>query len=221
MSIRILLADDHALFLQGLRALLEKEPDMVVTGEVRDGRDAVRAACAAPPNVILMDVTMPGLSGIEATRQIHAARPSVRVLCLSMHAERQFVAAALEAGAAGYLLKDCVLEELVQAIRHVHAGRCYLSPGVAGTVVEDYAAHLAGRKVSSPIPLSSREREVLQRIAEGQSVKEIAGHLNLSVKTVGSHRERIMEKLDIHTVAGLTKYAIRRGLTSVDEAGSS
>lgn len=216
MAIRVLLADDHELFLQGLRALLEKESGLEVIGEARDGCDAVRMARERAPDVVLMDVAMPAMNGVDATRRILAERPAARVLCLSMHADRQFVSAVLEAGAVGYLLKDCVLEELVRAIHHVRAGRSYLSPAVAATVVEDYAAHLAGRRSPSASPLTNREREVLQLIAEGWRVKEIAGRLHLSAKTVGTHRERIMEKLGIRSVAGLTKYAIRHGLTSAE-----
>lgn len=174
MAIRVLLADDHELFLQGLRALLEKEPGLEVIGEAGDGRAAVRLARERAPDVVLMDVAMPAMNGVEATRRILAERPATKVLCLSMHADRQFVSAVLEAGAVGYLLKDCVLEELVRAIHHVRAGHSYLSPAVAATVVEDYAAHLAGRRSPGSSPLSSREREVLQLIAEGWSVKEIA-----------------------------------------------
>ena len=215
MSLRILLADDHEIVLEGLSALIEKEAGMEVVGAVRDGREAVRMARERAPDVVLMDVGMPGLSGVEATRQITSELPAVKVLCLSMHAERRYVSAVIEAGAAGYLLKDCALEELSRALRQVAAGGSYLSPAVAATVLDDYAAHLGGGAPEAS-PLSSREREVLQLLAEGRPTREIAERLHLSVKTVGSHRDRIMKKLGVHSIAGLTKYAIRHGLTSSD-----
>ncbi len=216
MSLRVLLADDHRIVREGLAALIGREPDIEVVGTASDGREAVRLAREAAPDVVLMDVAMPGMSGVEATRQIVAELPAVRVLCLSMHVERKFVSAVLEAGAAGYLLKDCAHEELVEAIRQVTAGRAYLSPSVAATVVDDYAARLSGETAPDASPLSGREREVLQLLAEGRSTREVAERLHLSPKTVGSHRERIMRKLGIDSIAGLTKYAIRHGLTTAD-----
>lgn len=216
MTISVLLADDHEIVLEGIHALLEAQRGIDVVGEVRDGREAVYQARELQPDLVLMDVTMPGLNGIEATRQIVAETDGVRVLCLSMHTDRRFVSAVLAAGASGYLLKDCVAEELARGIREVAAGRSYLSPGVAATVVEDYAAHLSGARTPAVAQLSGREREVLQLLAEGRSTREIADRLHLSIKTVGSHRERIMHKLGIHSVAGLTKYAIRHGMTTED-----
>ena len=215
MSIRVLLADDHEIMLNGLRSLLEQEADMVVVGEAKDGREAVAAAREKAPQVVVMDLSMPGMNGIEATRRIAAEQPAVKVLCFSMHGDQGFVGAALEAGAAGYLLKDYAVDDLVQAIRAVAAGETYLCPQIAGTVVEAYKA--ARGKNTGPSAyslLTAREREVLQLIAEGHTNGRIAERLGLSVKTVGTHRERLMAKLDIHTVAGLTKYAVREGLTS-------
>ena len=214
MSIRTLLVDDHEIFMDGLRVLLSGEPDLEVIGEITDGRDAVQEAVTSVPDVVVMDVAMPGLNGIEATREITARRPEVKVLCLSMHAEGQFVQAALDAGASGYVLKECALAEVVRAIRAVVAGQVYLSPAIAGTVVEAMKVGRSAAYASAFAVLSDRERAVLQLLAEGHSTKELAARLHLSVKTIGTHREHIMGKLDIHSIAGLTKYAIREGLTS-------
>ncbi|HXU34695.1 MAG TPA: response regulator transcription factor [Thermoanaerobaculia bacterium] len=217
MSVRILLADDHAILLDGLRALLEKEPDFEVIGVVRDGREAVEKAHAEQPDVVVMDISMPGLNGIDATRQITAKRPETKVLCLSAHAEPRFVEAMLEANASGYLLKDYSHESLVRAIRHIIADEVYICPRVGYAVVRALKAERPS--VASTVePLTDREREILQLIAEGHSTKEIAERLFLSIKTVGTHREHLMEKLGIHSVAGLTKYAIREGLTDVAPA---
>lgn len=213
MSIRVLLVDDHQLFSNGIRALLEAHPDLEIAGEVSDGRSGVTASRDAAPDVVLMDLSMPDLNGVEATRQIRANQAGVKVLCLSMHSEPQFVQAAIGAGAAGYLLKDCALDELVRAIRSVAAGQAYLSPEVTGPVLESYRTEASGDGSAFAL-LTEREREVLQLIAEGHPTREIAERLFLSRKTVATHREHLMRKLDIHTVAGLTKYAIREGLTS-------
>jgi DNA-binding NarL/FixJ family response regulator len=213
VSIRVLLADDHAIVREGLRALIDKQPDMEIVGEARDGREAIRMAREQVPDVAILDVSMPGLNGVEATRRITRELPDIKVLGLSMHTERQFVGAVIDAGASGYLVKDCALEELIRAVRCVVNGQVYLSPSVAGVVVEGYRAKGHGESAFSA--LSLREREVLQLIAEGLSTKEIAGHLNVSAKTVGTHREHIMTKLEIRSIAGLTKYAIREGVTSI------
>ncbi|MDJ0865761.1 MAG: response regulator transcription factor [Myxococcota bacterium] len=211
---RILLVDDHGIFLQGLRALLSQRPDVEVVGEVTEGRAALEVAAECRPDVVIMDLSMPGMNGMDATRQLVKRFPDTKVLCLSMHAESLFVEAALEAGAAGYLLKDCVLDELARAIRTVVSGRVYLSPAIAGTVVEALKTSRSETPASAFSILTDRERAVLQLLAEGFSTKEIAARLHLSVKTIGTHREHIMAKLDIRSVAGLTKYAIREGLTS-------
>ncbi len=214
MGIRIVLADDHQLFLDGLRALLAKEPEIQVVAEASDGREALAEARGQRPDVVVMDLSMPGLNGIEATRRIVQSLPSVRVICLSMHTEPRFVEAALEAGASGYLPKDCATEEMTAAIRAVSNGQTYLSPSVAGVVVDVLRNREGTEEANAFGVLTGREREVLQLLAEGQSTKELAAHLNLSVKTVGTHREHIMRKLGIRSIAGLTKYAIREGLTS-------
>ena len=216
MSIRILLADDHAIFMAGLRALLEKEPDLEVIAEVPDGREAVREAIEKSPALVIMDVSMPGLNGVEATRSITGTLPRTKVLCLSMHAGEQFVTAILEAGAMGYLLKDCLFEELAKAIRLVMAGKTYLSPTITGTVVKSIIAHRSQEDPSPLTMLTGREREVLQLLAEGHATKEIAERLHVSVKTVCTHREHLEAKLDIHSISGLTKYAVRTGMTTTD-----
>jgi DNA-binding NarL/FixJ family response regulator len=215
MSIRVLLVDDHKLFLAGLRAVLEAEPGMEVIGEAEDGRSAIEAARKGRPDLVVMDLSMPDMNGVEATRQITAELPAVKVLCLSMHSEERFVDAALKSGASGYVLKDCDLDELLRAVRELAANRVYLSPAIGVTVLEAYKRKdEQGSEISAFSLLTAREREVLQLIAEGHSTPEIAERLGLSTKTIGTYREHLMEKLDIHSVAGLTKYAIREGLTS-------
>jgi DNA-binding NarL/FixJ family response regulator len=216
MSTRILLADDHKITRQGLRALLEKQQDMEVVAEAEDGREAVRLAGEMAPDVIIMDVTMPDLNGIEATKQILSLSPDIKIIALSMHSDSTFVTAMLKSGAAGYLLKDCAFEELTRAIRTVIDDKTYLSPSISGVVVEDYIQRLSKADFAAPDILSNREREVLQLMAEGNSTKQIALKLHISVKTVETHRRQIMSKLDIHTVAELTKYAIKKGLTSLE-----
>jgi DNA-binding NarL/FixJ family response regulator len=213
MSIRILLVDDHEIFADGLAALLAAEHDMHVVGTVADSHESLQRAVQDAPDVVVMDISMPGMNGIETTRRITKERPETKVLCLSMHGERRFVQAALEAGASGYVLKECALDEVALAIRTVGAGRTYLSPGVAGVVVDAMRDRRNGTDTSAFSVLTDRERAVLQLLAEGHSSKEIATRLHVSIKTVGTHREKIMSKLDINSVAGLTKYAIREGLT--------
>ena len=216
MTIRVLIADDHQIVRQGLRTLLEKEPDLKVVAQSEDGRNTVRLARELGPEVIIMDVAMPDLNGIEATRQIVTEMPQVKVIALSMYADRRFVANMLKAGASGYLLKDCAYEELVRAIRTVLAHKTYLSPGVTDIVVKDYVQGSPEQGASVFSVLSPREREVLQLMSEGKSTNQIADSLHVSVKTVETHRQQVMHKLNIFNVAGLTKYAIREGLTSVE-----
>jgi DNA-binding NarL/FixJ family response regulator len=213
MAIRTILADDHKMFRDGLRALIEKEQDIKVIGEAENGRTTVQLARELSPDVVVMDIGMPDLNGVEATRQIVTQCPSVRVIALSMHSDKRFVTEMLHAGASGYLLKDCAFQELAQAIRTVARNQAYLSPRIAGVVVTDYAGRLPATKVAA---LTPREREVLQLLAEGKNTKEIASALNVSVKTVETHRAQIMERLDLHSVAELTKFAIREGLTSLE-----
>ncbi|MHC4459564.1 MAG: response regulator [Planctomycetota bacterium] len=216
MSIKILLAEDHKITREGLRALLEKESDMQVVGEAEQGRTAVQLVRELKPNVVIMDVSMPDLNGVEATRQILAKSSNVKIIALSMHSDTLFVAEMLKSGASGYLLKDCAFEELAQAIRTVVADKKYLSPSISGVVVDDYLHRLSKADVSGSDVLTDREREVLQLMAEGKSTKQIALKLHISIKTVETHRRQIMNKLDIHTVAELTKYAVRKGLTSLE-----
>ncbi len=216
MSIRILLADDHKITRQGLRSLLDKQSDMVVVAEAEEGRTAVRLVRELLPDVVIMDVSMPDLNGMEAARQITREFGDVRIVALSMHSDSLFVTEMLKSGALGYLLKDCAFEELARAIRTVVAGKTYLSPSISGVVVDDYLHRLSKADFSGLDVLTNREREVLQLLAEGKSTKRIALKLHISGKTVETHRRQIMNKLDIHTVAELTKYAIRKGLTSLE-----
>lgn len=216
MTIRILLADDHQILLEGIAALLEREDDLEVVGTAHDGRQAVEAAERYVPDVAIMDLSMPNLSGAEAIRRILAKHPEIKIICLSMHAERQFVGAAFEAGASGYVLKDRAAQDLIAAIRTVQSGRSYIGTGTGTALIEAYRSRVAGGAAPAVGSLTRRETEVLQLLAEGRSVREIAGQLNLSLKTVGTHRGHIMEKLGLSGVAGLTKYAIRHGLTTSD-----
>ena len=216
MTIKILLADDHKITRQGLRSLLEKQPDMAVVAEAEDGRTAVQMVEKLSPDVVIMDVSMPDLNGIESTRQIISRNSKVKIIALSMHSDRLFVSEMLKSGACGYLLKDCAFEELARAIRAVVDGKTYLSPAISGVVVDDYLHRLSKTDSPNGQILTNREREVLQLMAEGKSTKQIALKLHISVKTVETHRRQIMDKLDIHTVAELTKYAIREGLTSLE-----
>jgi len=213
---RILLADDHRMFRQGLKTLLESRPDVQVIGEAADGRQAVEMAQQLAPDLIIMDISMPGLNGVEATRKIMDDTPSTRIIGLSMHTDRRYTSEMLKAGATGYLPKDGAFEELEKAVTAVASGEVYLSPRVAAGLVDDYAGNGNGRQPTAFDRLTPREREVLQLMAEGQATKEIAATLHVSVKTVETHRRQIMEKLNIYSVAELTKYAIREGLTSIE-----
>jgi len=215
MTIRVLLADDHQIVREGLHSLLEAEGDIKVVGEAREGRTAVRMAAELRPDVVIMDIGMPDLNGMEATRQIVEAAAGARVIALSMHADRRLIEGMFKAGAAGYLLKDAAFEELVRAVRTVVSGQTYLCPSVAGTVVGEYVNTPSGSSSPSSV-LTPREREVLQLLAEGKSTKQIALSLGVSVKTVETYRSRLMEKLGLRSVAELTKYAIREGLTSLE-----
>ena len=217
MAIHILLADDHQIVREGLRALVSAQEGMTVVGEASNGRTAVEQVRALHPDVVVMDVGMPDLNGIEATRRILAESPRCKIVGLSMHSDRRFLSEMLKAGATAYLLKDSAFEELSSAIRAVAAGQVYLSPRVADMVVEGYLhGAVPGKQPSAFAVLTSREREVLQLVAEGLATKQIASTLHLSVKTVETHRRQIMEKLDMHSVAELTKYAIREGLASIE-----
>lgn len=207
-KIRIMLADDHAVVRHGFRMLLAAESDMEVIAEVSNGREALETGAQLMPDVCVMDVTMPELNGIEATRRLMQASPKTRVLALSMHKDAVYVREILRAGAKGYLLKDCSTSDLLRAVRLVAQGKGFLSPEVSGAVIDDYRKH-----VTNPIDLlTSREREVLQLIAESKTNKEIAMDLNLSVYTVEAHRGRIMEKLNLHSLGELVRFAMRNGL---------
>jgi DNA-binding NarL/FixJ family response regulator len=216
MPTTILIADDHRLFRDGLRTLLEKQGSIRVVAETTDGVETVRAAAELKPDIVLMDISMPELNGIEATRRIVSTGAATRVIVLSMHSDRRFIMESLKAGAVGYLLKDCAFEEVMLAVKAVREGTPYLSSRISESVIRDYVA-LAKRVPGSAFSiLSAREREVLQLLAEGKSTKETAARLHVSVKTVETHRKQIMDKLDIHSVAELTKYAIREGLTPLE-----
>ena len=215
MTIQVLLADDHKIVRDGLRVLIERCHDMQVIAEAEDGRKALQLARKYKPDVVIMDISMPDLNGIDATRQILGEVPGAKVIALSMHSDKQFVDGMLRAGAVGYLLKDCAADELIQCIRIVLSGRICLSPGITGFLVKEYLHPTRDEVLAPPTELSVREREVLQMIAEGHSTKNIADSLHISIKTVETHRKNIMEKANLHTVAELTKYAIRQGLTSV------
>ena len=214
MSVNILLADDHQMMREGLVALLEREPGLKVVGQASDGRAAVRLARELNPHVVVMDVSMADLNGIDATRQILEENREVKVIALSMHAHRHFVKGMLQAGAAAYLLKHSASQELIKAIQLVMAGRVYLSPEVAGVLVEDIKAPAADTSVFAV--LTPREREVLQLFAEGKSPRQIAEALHLGLKTVEGYRRQLLDKLGFHSFAELVKYAVREGLTSLD-----
>jgi DNA-binding NarL/FixJ family response regulator len=214
---KILLADDHKLMREGLRMLLEKLGRMTIVGEADNGVSAVRMARELKPDLVLMDIAMPDLNGIEATRRIMIESPGVKVIALSMHADKRFVRHMFAAGAAGYVLKGSAFEEVAAAIKKVAAGRIYISPKIADQVLAEYVKQLTKPSAGAESPLSGREREVLQMLAEGKSSRKIAERLHVSVTTVDTHRKHIMDKLGFRTIAELTKYAVREGLTSLDE----
>jgi DNA-binding NarL/FixJ family response regulator len=217
LSIRILLADDHKIFREGLRGLLTGKPDIEVIGEAEDGRAVMQRVREVMPDVIVMDITMPGLNGIEATHQITAEFLNIKVIALSMHSDYRLVNGMLIAGASGYLLKDCAFEELEKAIRTVVADDVYLSPKIAKIVIDHHVRHSSATKSWVFSALSPREREILQLLAEGKNMKQIAFSLGVGIKTVETHRRRLMKKLHITSIAELTKYAIREGLTGLED----
>jgi DNA-binding NarL/FixJ family response regulator len=214
-AIRVLLADDHQLVRAGIRALLERIPDIEVVGEAADGREAIRMLQEHRPDVVLMDLIMPGLNGLEATERIVKEHPRVRVIILSMNAAEGFVLQAIRAGASGYLLKNSRTAELEQALRSVAEGQTYLSPAVSGYVIDDCKRRGEGDESAKSV-LTPRQREVLQLVAEGNSTKRIAKRLGASVKTIEMCRSQLMKALDIHDIAGLTRYAVRTGIVSSD-----
>ncbi len=205
---KILLADDHTIVRQGLKLIISSHADLQVIGEAANGREVLELAEKLKPDLILMDVAMPELNGIEATRRLHQISPRTKVLVLSMHKEAVYVREILKAGARGYILKDAIDTELISAIQSVARGDGYISPAVSGTLLSDYR-----QNITNPLDLlSSREREVLQLIAEGKTNKEVATRLNLSVYTVDSHRGKIMEKLNLHSTGELVRFAMKQGL---------
>jgi two-component system, NarL family, response regulator NreC len=215
MKIRIILADDHKIVRNGLRSLISQEDDMLIIAEAEDGKSAVQLSRELSPDIVIMDIAMPIMNGMEATRQIVAATPHCKVIALSMHSDSRYIAEMLKAGASGYLLKDCAFEELCCAIHAVITHRIYLSPQISDIVIDDYVKFQQKNDGTVFSLLSAREREVLQLLSEGKSTIFIAEHLCLSVKTIETHRQNIMSKLSVRSVAELTKYAIREGLTSL------
>ena len=212
MKIKVLLADDHAVLREGLAALLTEQPDIVVVGSATNGREALRAARELGPDLVVMDVAMPELNGIDAARELSQRDPPIPVVILSMHDDAEHVTQALQAGAAGYLLKQSAAREIIDAVRAVHAGRRYLSPPVAEIVAE----YVRGGARASPLDvLSARERQILQLVAEGRTSAQIAASLHLSPKTVETYRSRMMDKLGIPDITGLVKFAIRHGVTTL------
>jgi len=216
MSYKIIIADDHRIIHEGLKPMLESEPDIEIVALADTGRKAVKLTQELNPDLVIMDISMPDLNGVEATLQIVSRCPKTKIIALSMNSDKLYVQRMLKAGASAYLTKDCSLEELADAIRVVAAGKKYLSPGISSIVIDESLHHSSTTVSSASSELTMREREVLQLLAEAKSVNEIAARLFLSIKTIHTHRSHIMEKLDLHTIAELTKYAIKRGLTSLD-----
>jgi len=215
MTMKILIADDHAVVRQGLSALIEKEEDMEVTAEAATGAEAIHLARECRPDVVVMDISMPDINGIDATRSITREMSQVRVLALSMESDRRFVVEVLKAGANGYVLKDSAFSELATAIRAVAAGETYLAPRISSVLIKEYLQRIPDEVSATYESLSPREREILQLIADGSNAKEIAFAFSVSVKTVENQRHSIMKKLDLFSIAELTKYAVRQGLTSL------
>jgi len=212
---RILIADDHKIMREGLKTLLEKQSGMEVVAETQDGLEAVRLAQEYIPELIIMDITMPGMNGIGAARRIKEICPAAKIIMLSMHADRRYVLEAIKAGAVGYLLKDSAFEELIQAIKTVFKDKIYLSPDITDVLVREFITSENDPNAGAYAVLSLREREVLQLLAEGKSTKQTAEKLSISIKTVETHRQQLMQKLNLHSIAELTKYAIREGLSTL------
>ena len=216
MAIRTIIADDHKIIRDGLSSLLDHEEDIEVIAQAEDGHTTVELVRNMSPDVVIMDIGMPGLNGIEATRQVTSDSDFVKVVALSMHSDKKFVTEMLKAGASGYLLKNCAFEELANAIRTVMGGKTYLSPAMAEVVVENFVRKKPGDDQSAFSVLTNREREVLQLLAESSTTKQVARKLHISTKTVETHRLKIMKKLNLDNMVALTKYAVREGLTSLD-----
>jgi len=215
--IKVLLAEDHTIVRKGIRSLLDDQPNIEVIGEAEDGREAIEKVEKLAPDIILMDNTMPILNGLEATRQIKKRFPEIKILILTMHTNEEYILQFLRVGASGYLVKQTAPTELVSAIEAVYRGDSFLSPSISRTIIDEYLRHAeATGKWDSYDSLTDREREVLQLLAEGYSTKEIADHLHISAKTVGVHKINLMHKLNLHSQSELTKYAIRKGIISLD-----
>ena len=215
-KIRVLVADDHTIVRKGLCSLLEAKPDIEVVGEAEDGREAVEKVEALLPDVVLMDITMPRLNGLEATRQIKRLFPKVKIVALTMYTNEEYIQQFLQAGASGYVVKQAAPAELMSAIQAVYRGDSFLSPLISRTVIDEYLKRTEPAASSEEAKLTDREREVLQLIAEGYSNREIAQKLQISIKTAGVHRTNLMEKLGIHNVTDLVKYALRKGIIRLD-----
>ncbi|MFH1143419.1 MAG: response regulator transcription factor [Candidatus Eisenbacteria bacterium] len=216
MTTRIVLADDHRMFRDGLRLLLEARPECAVVGEAEDGPTALELCISLRPDLVILDLSLPGLHGLEVARRLAREAPGTRVIVLTMHSDRRFVIEALRAGIAAYVLKESGFSELAHVLTEVRAGRIYLSPALNEQVLREYTQMADPNAGTAFSILTGREREVLQQVAEGRATKEIAAALGLSIKTVEAHRKQIMEKLDLHSVAELTKYALREGLTRLE-----
>ena len=216
MVTKIILADDHRIMLEGLRTLIRSQPGMTVVGEAEDGQTAVELALELLPDIVIMDITMPGLSGIDAASRITSESGNTKIIVLSMHADKMYVIKAFKAGVRGYLLKKSAFNELICAIQTVSDNGVYISSSIANIVIENFIRSLSSSRSLVSSILTDRESEVLKHIAEGKSTKEIALSLYVSAKTVETHRKKIMDKLEMHSIAALTKYAIREGLTSID-----
>ena len=217
MPVRILIADDHQVVRDGLRSLLDANRQWQVIGTASNGREATKMAQQLNPEVVLIDIAMPDMNGVDATRKICADNPQTKVIALSMHSDRSYVSSMLRAGASAYIRKESAFEEISEAIDSVIGGKVYLGDGIASVVVEDYKTLIEDHPGKGDVPLSNREREVLQLLAEGHKTAAIAEMLHISVKTIETHRRQIMAKLNLDSIAALTKYAIRHGLTSIEE----
>jgi two-component system response regulator NreC len=219
MTLKVLLVEDHAIVRQGVRALLDEEPDIVIVGEAADGNEALALAQSLHPDIVLMDLNLPGMSGIEATRQLRQLAPEMRILVLSMHDGEEYVFRALRAGASGYVLKQSTSTELVLALRAVASGSTFLSPSISQILISDFVRRAEIQETDAEVLeiLTPREREVLELIVRGLTNRQIAGRLHISIKTVETHRGNMMQKLDVHDRAGLVKFAIDHGVISVDE----
>ena len=216
-KIKVVVADDHTILRQGIKALLDNQEGIEVVGEAKDGREAIKTIEELSPDVILMDIAMPGLNGLEATRRIKKKFPKIKVVVLTMHANEEYIFQILNAGADGYLVKETAFQDLISAINAVHRGGAFMSPSISKKVMTDYIQRAQGEEKVGFDTLTTREREILQLVAEGNSNKKIAEALFISPKTVETHRAHIMDKLNIHDRAGLIKYAIRKGMINLDK----